>query len=341
MARVKKSRSVTIIDVAREAKVSYSTVSRVLNDFNHVKTDKRQRVLEAMEQLGYVVNSQARRLAGGHSNIIGVLVPGLDNSYIGEVIRGIDEELAKSDYDLMIYTTHRQQGKESRYVNAIVNGLTDGLLLIVPLVPTTYLDALHEQNFPYVLIDQADTSEQSAVVNATNWQGAHEATQYLINLGHRRIGFITGLMELSVAVERLEGYRAALTDHEIPVLTELIVKGDFLPGGGYTAAEQLLSQSEPPTAIFASNDQSAFGAMEVIRERGLSIPQDISIIGFDDIPQASIVYPKLTTVRQPLDQMGRVAAKILLERIENPERSLRRVTLSTHLVIRDSCQPPK
>jgi LacI family transcriptional regulator len=241
----------------------------------------------------------------------------------------------------MIYTTHRQRGKETKYVSSIVNGLTDGLLLIVPLVPTTYLDALRERNFPYVLIDQADTTEQSAAVNATNWQGAYEATQYLINLGHRRIGFITGLMELSSAVERLEGYRAALSDHEIPVRDELIVGGDFWPGGGYAAAQQLLTLSEVPTAIFASNDLSAFGVMEAIRQRGFRIPEDISVVGFDDIPQASIVYPKLTTVRQPLDQMGRVAAKMLLEHIENPERSLRRVTLSTHLIVRDSCQPFK
>jgi LacI family transcriptional regulator len=146
---------------------------------------------------------------------------------------------------------------------------------------------------------------------------------------------------LSSALERLEGYRAALSDHEIPNRDELITEGDFWQPGGYAAAERLLDLPEPPTAIFASNDLSAFGAMEAIRERGLSIPEDISILGFDDIPQASIVYPKLTTIRQPLDQMGRVAAKMLLEHIENPERSLRRVTLSTHLIIRDSCQPPK
>jgi LacI family transcriptional regulator len=337
----KKSNTPTIVDVARESGVSYSTVSRVLNGYEFVKPATREKVLDAAERLGYVPNQQARRLAGGRSNIIGVLVPGLDNSYIGEVIRGIDEELAKSDYDLMIYTTHRQRGKETKYVSSIVNGLTDGLLLIVPLVPTTYLDALHERGYPYVLIDQADTTGLSAIVNATNWQGAYEATQYLINLGHRRIGFITGLMGLSSAVERLEGYRAALSDHDIPVRSELIVEGDFWSDGGYAAAEQLLSLSEVPTAIFASNDLSAFGAMEAIRERGFRIPEDISLVGFDDIPQASIVYPKLTTVRQPLDQMGRVAAKMLLEHIENPERSLRRVTLSTHLIIRDTCQPLK
>lgn len=336
-----KGRSITILDVARESGVSYSTVSRVLNGFEFVKETTRKRVLEAADRLGYVANLQARSLAGGKSQIIGLLVPGFDNGYISEIIRGIDEELARSNYDLMLYTTHRHRGKESVYVSTIANGLTDGLLLIVPLVPAAYLDALQAQNFPHVLIDQSAASEKSSMVDATNWQGAYDATTYLIELGHTRIGFISGLPELSSAVERLEGYRAALQDHAIPFTETLIAEGDFLQSSGYPAAQHLLDLPERPTAIFAANDLSAMGTMEAVRERGLRIPKDISVIGFDDIPQASIAYPKLTTIRQPLDQMGRVGAKLLLEQIENPGRPPRRVTLGTQLIIRDSCQAPK
>src|SRR4029078_12308425 len=148
-----KSHSVTIFDIAREAGVSYSTVSRVLNGFEYVNESTRQRVTEAAERLGYVANPQARSLAGGHSQIIGVLVPALDNGYTGEIVRGIDAELARSNYDLMMYTTHRHVGKESTYVNTITNGLTDGLLLLTPLVTAQYLTALQERNYPYVLID--------------------------------------------------------------------------------------------------------------------------------------------------------------------------------------------
>jgi len=336
-----KSHSVTIFEVAREAGVSYSTVSRVLNGFEFVKESTRQRVNEAAQRLGYVANLQARSLAGGHSQIIGVLVPGLDNGYIAEVIRGIDIELARSNYDLMMYTTHRHIGKESTYVNTITNGLTDGLLLLIPLVPTEYLDALQARNFPYVMIDQADNTGKSSIVDATNWQGAYDAARYLIELGHRRIGFITGLMEIQSAVDRLDGYKAALADHDIPFAEELIYHGDFWEPSGYAAVQHLLSLQQTPTVIFASNDLEAFGAMEAIRERGLQIPDDISIMGFDNIPQGSIVYPKLTTIQQPLDQMGRMAARMLLEQIENPERPPRRITLATQLIVRDSCRSIK
>lgn len=336
----KKLITPTIMDVARESGFSHATVSRALNGYEFVKTSTREKVLLAAKKLGYVPNQQARVLAGGRSNLIGILVPTLDNGYIAEIIRGIDEELAKSNYNLILYTTHRHQGKESNYVATIVNGAAEGLLLIVPLLSTTYLDALRQQNFPYVLIDQADTAEKSVVVNATNWQGAYDVTQYLIELGHQRIGFIIGITELASALERLEGYRNALSDHHVPFVDELVVEGDFREQGGYIATQKLLDLQNPPTAIFASNDLSAFGAMEAIRERGLRIPEDISVVGFDDIPQASIVHPKLTTVRQPLDHMGRVAVKMLLEHIATPSHVPHRVTLATRLVIRESCQPP-
>lgn len=334
----KKKRRVTINDVARASGVSCSTVSRVLSGYEFVRETTRSRVMEAVEHLGFVANLQARSLASGRSQIIGLLVPNLDNSYVGTIAQGIDQELAHANYDLMLYTSHRHPGKESFYVSAIANGLTEGLLLVAPLVPTTYLDVLREQDFPYILIDQADIAENSNVVEATNRQGAYEATRYLCQLGHTRIAFITGALTIRSAVDRLEGYKAALIDCDIPVREALIIGGDYQQRTAYEATQSLLQDVSPsPTAIFASNDLSAFGAMDAVREYGLRIPEDISIIGFDDIPQASLVYPKLTTVRQPLAQMGQVAVKMLLERIENQSRPPQRVALATQLVIRDSC----
>lgn len=335
----KKFHTPTIIDVARESGVSYSTVSRALNGYEFVKPSTRDKVLRAAEKLGYVPNQQARSLAGGRSNLIGVLVPNLGNGYISEIIRGVDEQLAESNYNLILYTTHRHLGKESSYVATIMNGAADGLLLIVPLTSMTYLDSLRQQNFPYVLIDQSDTDNRSSIVRVTNWQGAYDATRYLLELGHRRIGFITGLMELTSATERLEGYRTAMTDHGAPVLDELVIEGDYWERGGYNATRKLLDLPQLPTAIFASNDLSAFGAMEAIRQQGLRIPEDISIVGFDDIPQAPYSYPKLTTVRQPLDQIGRTAVKMLLEHIEKPGLGTQQITVTTQLIVRDSCQP--
>src|SRR5258707_7562190 len=326
----KKRRGVTIMDVARASGVSYATVSRVLSGYEFVRESTRNRVMEAVEHLGYVANLQARSLAGGRSQIIGLLVPNLDNSYVGTIMRGIDQELEHANYDLMLYTSHRHPDKESFYVNAIANGLTEGLLLIAPMVPTTYLDALREQDFPYVMIDQADTTVNSSVGDATNWQGAYEATRYLSQLGHTRIDFIMGALTIRSAVDRLRGYKAALADCDIPIREELIIEGDFQQQTGYEATKSLLqSVDPPPTAIFASNDLSALGAMDAARECGFRIPDDISIIGFDDIPQASLVHPKLTTVRQPLEQIGQVAVKMLLEHIEDRSRPPQRGTLST------------
>lgn len=334
----KKRRDITIMDVARVSGVSSATVSRVLSGYEFVRETTRSRVMEAVEHLGYVANLQARSLAGGRSQIIGLLVPNLDNGYVGTITGGIDRELARVNYDVMLYTSHRHPGKESLYVSAIANGLTEGLLLIAPLVPATYLDALREQNFPYVLIDQTDAAENSNVVEATNWQGAYDATHYLIELGHTRIAFIAGTSAVRSAVDRLEGYKAALADSDIHFREEWVMEGDYQQQTGYTATKTLLqSLDTPPTAIFASNDLSAFGAMDAARECGLRIPDDISIIGFDDVPQASFVYPKLTTVRQPLEQMGQVAVRMLLAQIESQSCPPQRVTLTTQLIIRDSC----
>lgn len=337
---LRKIGRVTIRDVARASGVSYATVSRVLSGYAFVKETTRNRVMEAVETLGYVANLPARSLAGGRSRIIGLLVPNLDNGYVGTITQGIDRELARANYDLMLYTSHRHPSKESFYVSAIANGLTDGLLLVAPLVPTTYLETLREQNFPYVIIDQADATENSCVVEATNWQGAYEATRYLTQLGHTQIAFLTGSLAVRSAVDRLQGYKSALADCDIPVREELIIEGDYQQQTSYETAKKLLQdESLRPTAIFASNDLSAFGAMAAARECGLRIPEDISIIGFDDVPQASFVYPKLTTVRQPLELMGQVAVKMLLERIEGSIRSPQRVALATQLVLRDSCAP--
>ncbi len=336
----KESESATIFDVARAAGVSYATVSRVLNNKDHVKPEKRQAVLEAVARLGYVANSQARSLAGGTSRIIGLLVQDLGSSYTGEIIRGIDAELGAAGYDLMLYTTHRRKAKESAYVDAIARGMADGLLLILPRSPAAYLESLRRQHFPYVLIDHQGIGDYARSVGATNWQGAYDATRYLIGLGHRRIGFITGALDLGCAVDRLSGYQAALSDHNLPSDPALITTGDFHRPQGFAGAQALLDLPDRPTAILASNDEMAFGAMEAARVNGLRIPDDISVVGFDDIPQASVVHPPLTTVRQPLHEMGRAATQMLLQLIADPQLQVGRVALPTELVERQSCCPP-
>jgi LacI family transcriptional regulator len=335
------TRDVTIFDVADEAGVSYSTVSRVINNKDHVSPEKRERVLRAMAQLGYVANEQARSLAGGASRVVGLLVDSLSSSYMDEIIRGIDEALDAENYDLMLYTTHRRKTKESAYVTKLTRKLADGLLLILPRNASAYLNTLHQRRFPHVLIDYFSDGQNVPSVSATNFRGAYDAMTYLLSLGHRRIGFITGNMEFGCARERLDAYKAALNDHGLPLKEELICEGDFMQPQGYQCAQTLLSLPQPPTAIFASNDMMAFGVMEAARERGWRLPEDLSIVGFDDIPQAAHVHPTLTTVRQPLEEMGRSAARLLLQYIAEPTAEVERIELSTELILRESCQAPR
>jgi len=331
-------RKITIDDVAAKAGVSLGTVSRVINDDVHVKMETRERVKEAMQQLGFVANRQARSLAGGKTNMIGLLVPDLGTAYIGEIIHGIDTELSLQDLDLILYTTHRAATKEANYVANLATGMVDGLLLVLPRNPTDYIDTLARRNFPFVLIDHQGNGEHCPAVGATNWQGAFNATEHLIKLGHKRIGFITGSMDLGCAQDRLEGYRSALKTYHLEDKDELIFEGDFFQPDGYVGATALLDLPEPPTAIFASNDVMAMGVMDAVRNRGLRVPDDISVIGFDNIPQASLIRPGLTTVSQQLKKMGRMATQMLLQLLEDPDSDPKRIELPTELILRDSCK---
>jgi LacI family transcriptional regulator len=328
----------TIIDVAREADVSYTTVSRVINGKGYVRAATRERVLQAMTKTGYTVNRQARALAGGRHQVIGLLVPELDTSYVGEILRGIDEEIAAAGYDLMLYTTHRRRTRESIFVNSITTGMTDGLLMILPVDPAAYLTSIRRRDFPFVLIDHEGLDDEGPSVGATNREGARQAMRYLIELGHRRIGFITGNMEMDCAHERLAGYREALAIHDIPNDESLIVEGNFHRPLAFQRTRELLSLADPPTAIFAANDVSAFGVMDAVRDLGLRVPDDISVVGFDDIPDARFSTPALTTVRQPMREMGARATRMLLDRIAGETPHPQRIELPTELIIRDTCR---
>jgi len=335
------TKKVTIFDVASVAGVSYATVSRVINNDPHVKAETRQRITDTMVRLGYVVNRQARSLAGGRSQMIGLLVPSLDTGYIGEIIRGIDTELEISQYDIVLYTTHRRETQEASYVSSLTQGGVDGLLLVLPRNPLTFLDSLRQNHFPHVLIDHQGIDEMGPAVGAANWQGAYTATEYLIKLGHQRIGFLTGWMDLGCARDRLAGYKSALRTHHLQVDDSLIYEGDFHQPSGYEGASAFLKLTSPPTAIFASNDVMAMGAIEAVRVNGFQIPGDMSILGFDDIPQVANLHPRLTTVRQPLEQMGRVAAQMLMEILKDPQKATQRIELPTELIVRDSCCKPR
>ena len=285
-------------------------------------------------------NIQARKLAGGRARVVGLVVHDLWSSYQVEILRGIDTELAAGQYDLMLYTSHGRAATESAYVSALTQGLAEGLLLLLPRGLSAYVAGLTQRQFPYVLVDHEGVPGVAPAIGATNRQGARDATRHLLELGHRRIGFITGKLEFGAARDRLNGYQAAFADFHCEVDRTLICEGDFQRPRALAAARALLSGFVRPTAIFASNDVSAFGVMEAAREVGLRIPEDLSVVGFDDIPEASNVDPPLTTVRQPLEEMGCVAARTLLAMMHQRELRPDRIELPTRLIVRGSSCPP-
>jgi LacI family transcriptional regulator len=268
------------------------------------------------------------------------MVHALGTEYIAQVTKGIDEALYENDYDLMLYTTHRHPAKEVRYARSMANGLADGLLIVVPSVGAAYLDALRSEGFPHVLVDVDNDDNKSWSVGITNWQGAYDATEYLLQLNHRRIAIITDQPELSVSQSRLEGYKAALKCYDVDFDPALVQVDNYIAPYTWRLVESLLALEHPPTAIFTTGDMVALHVMETLRLKNIRVPQDISVFGFDDIPQASTVIPRLTTVYHPLYEMGQAAVHALFEQIEHPEALPQHIQLETRLEIRESCLPP-
>jgi LacI family transcriptional regulator len=335
-----RSEPATIYEVAREAGVSTATVSRVINTRRHVRESTRQKVEAAMERLGYVANRQARGLAGGRSRMIGLLVHELGSSYFTQLIRGIDLAVADIGYDLMLYTSHARVEAEARHALELATGPVDGVIFVLAVDPSQYVETLRQRGKPFVMLDHSHELSGTTFVAAANRSGTREAIAYLIELGHRRVGFITGKPGVSSAGERLAGYRDALRAADIPYARELIVTGDFLEERGYRGTQQLLSLDPPPTAIFTSADTAAFGAIRAARDAGLRVPDDLSVVGFDDIPEASLVMPPLTTVRQPMLEMGATAVRLLQRLMDDPGATPRRTELDTELIVRGSTAGP-
>ena len=332
---------VTINDVAKAAGVSIATVSRVINHYEHVRSELRDQVRAAMIELNYVPNRQARRLVGGKSAVVGLMMASLGGEYNAEILRGIEEALDIVEYDLLLYTTYRRKAKEDYYARMIAKGLADGLIVLVPMVGESYLGVLQEMAYPHVIVDVDYTDGKSWSVGCTNWQGGYDATNYLLQLNHRRIAIVTDLLELSTSSSRLEGYKAALQEYGVAYDPDLVKVIDYVelttPKPIRKPIDELINMADPPTAIFTTGDWTAFNIMEYLRLHNLLVPQDISLIGFDDVPRASSIYPGLTTIHHPLYEIGKTAVRLLLDQIDQSDLPPQHIQLETRLVRRESC----
>lgn len=329
--------NVTIADVAELAQVSKMSVSRVLNGQSGVSDKTRQRILEAVSQLGYVPNANSRARASS-SKMIALLIPDITTTYMGEVLRGVSGAAERMNYGLMLYTQGSvgHTKRTTYYLSLLNNHLVDGVLMVVPLDYEVIVNQLKAHDLTYVIIDHHNGTGSEPSVTATNRKGSRDAMRYLLALGHERIGFITGRMDIACSHDRLQGYREGLAEVGLPFDAELVREGDFTQRTGFQQAQALLDLAVPPTAIIASNDVMAFGAMDAVKASGLLVGQDISIIGFDDVYMASQVYPALTTVHQPVAEMGEVALEMLVTLLEGRTPLTMRRELPTELIIRQS-----
>ena len=332
------SKPTTIHDIARAANVSPSTVSRVLTGSAPVTPRKRAAVLAAIDELQFRPNLVARGLARGKSMAIGVLTQSMASLFFGELAFGIDTGLAGRSYHPMYAAGQWQIGEEFGALSLLLERQVDALIVLSGGLPDATIHAIAEQ-MPVIAVSRQIAGLESQCLAIHNRDGAYRATRYLIELGHRRIAHITGLMSIPDAVDRRAGYCTALEDAGIPVDETLIVEGGFTEGSGVEAAEVLLARDVEWTAVFAGNDQTAYGARLAFYRRGLRIPEDVSLVGFDDLLSSAYVTPPLTTVRQHMFELGRAAAQGVLRMLDNQPPDLPH--FSPELVIRESAAPPR
>jgi LacI family transcriptional regulator len=331
--------NLTLEEIAKLASVSRSTVSRVINDSPRVSADVRQRVQAIIDRTGYQPDAAARSLVTRRSGIIGLVIPRavqalFTDPYYALLIQGIAQGCNAHDYTLTLYLFHTEHEEQKLYPRVLRNQLVDGVIITGSLVDDPLLPQLIDHQVPFVMIGRPPAPEAS-FVDTDNVAGAYQAVSHLARLGYGRIATITGPAATTVGLDRRQGYLNALRDRGLAFDAGLVVEGDFTEAGGYFAMRQLLPAR--PDAVFAASDMMALGALRALREAGLSVPGNVAVVGFDDLPAAAYADPPLTTVRQPIRQTGTQAVEILLDLLNNPTQSARRVTLTTDLIIRSSC----
>ncbi|NUM43789.1 MAG: LacI family DNA-binding transcriptional regulator [Anaerolineales bacterium] len=334
----RQRKSVTIYDVAQAAGVSVSTVSRVLNGKADVSEDTLQQVQKVIKELGFVSSLAARGMRSHRTNVLGLIMPDVESLYSFAVLRGVNQAIAQLHYDLIVYTSgdsfHNDSAEKEAYFVSLLNGnVVDGAIVVAPVAANFTTTA------PLVIIDPNNLSPECPAVIATNQVGAMQAMQYLTDLGHRRIGFITGRLDLVSANRRLQGYKDGLAAAGIPLDEQLIQIGDYSISSAVAPTRNLLALPDPPTAIFASNDMSAIGVYRAAEEAGLRIPEDLSVIGFDNLHDSVYLNPALTTIDQFISEMGSIAVDMVVQLIKGEALPKHIHKMPTQLVIRKSCRP--
>lgn len=329
---------VTIADIAHQAGVSVPTVSKVLNGRSEVAPDTREHIERLLSEHQY---TRRRRRAGDRVGLVDLVFPELDSAWAIEIIRGVEEVAHHARIGTVVSLIHDDATSQREWVENLSARRSDGVITAVSELGPKQSEHIRSLGVPVVGIDPVGEPDPDIPsVGATNWTGALEATKHLISLGHEEIAFIGGSERLQCSQARMDGFRSAMHSRGLTVRPELVASGDFSHKSGEKAMTRLLDLPRPPTAVFAGNDQQALGAYQAIRDRGLTIPDDISVIGFDDLPVARWTGPPLTTTRQPVAEMAAYAMRMLLRYLDTGVFDTRRVELATELIVRDSTASP-
>ena len=333
----------TIKNVAEMANVSITTVSRVSNGSKGVSAKTRRRVLKTIKEMGYSPSAMASGLKTRLSKSIGIAVPDTIGDFYGEVINGIESVATENEYNLIILLNHHIIKEELEAVNFFKAKKVDGAILVTTSGDDEYVNYLIEEGFDIVLLDRDPHGLKVDTVKIDNFRGGYMATQHLLNLGHSAILIIQGLSYLDSSRERFNGYKRALKDKKIEYDSTFILNGDFTIDSGYSTVKKYLDEKGLNfTAVFAANDQMAMGAIKALNDKGISVPDEVSMVGFDDSYISPYTIPPLTTIKQRREEMGKVAAELLLDRISshnNEERTPRQIIIPVELVERKSAIP--
>ena len=331
----------TIKDVARHAEVSVTTVSHVVNGTRRVSPEGRERVEAAIRALGYVPNAIARSLKSNNTRTLGMLIPNSSNPYFAEIVHAVEDRCFGAGYNLILCNTNDEAHRQGTYLQVLAERRIDGLIVVSTGHDATLPNQLAGLGIPTVLVDrEIEIAEQPCdLVETAHMQGGLLATQHLLQLGHQRIACIGGPTGLAPSEQRIAGWRSALVAAGLGQGDGLLWHGHFTSQGGYEAMHALLRAATPPTAVFVCNDLMAMGALCAAHERGLRLPEALSMVGFDDIELTAFTSPPLTTVAQPKQRIGALAVDMLLERIDGKRQDARKVMLQPELRVRASTAP--
>jgi LacI family transcriptional regulator len=330
-----KKNAPTLAELAAAAGVSSMSASRAVNLQPGVSHETRETILKLAAEMGYVANRSAQKLSGGRSRVIGVLAAELDNPFNSALVSGAVRAAAVAGHEVLIYSLVDNDRRPTGNVLQLLQQFTDGVIAVLPY-QFGFVEGLAAARLPVITIDNHREHASYPSIAADSYGGARSAMQHLAELGHRRIAFITGDEQLGSARDRHRAYDDAVAVLQIERDAKLVLRGDFSARGGREAGLKILALKNRPTAVFACNDLSALGAMSVLQAAGVRVPEDMSVVGFDDLPAASQVHPALTTVRQPIAEMGRAAVNTLLAVIAGLEVATPQISLPTELVVRGS-----